>query len=179
MMARRSVLFRFHTGSIKRTHVHPTGHKVSCFDSILVRLKVSCQKNTAQPSFLRFDSILVRLKVAMCDNLLLSCAGFRFHTGSIKREFGLCCYFNNTEFRFHTGSIKRVIVLYVSYAVPSSFDSILVRLKVTVKPSHITCPVCSFDSILVRLKVSRGNSVTSVTGVFRFHTGSIKKCIRY
>ena len=58
-------------------------------------------------------------------------------------------------FRFHTGSIKR--------RVNFNFSAI---------------PKRCFDSILVRLKVSVAFRVRQLLDWFRFHTGSIKrKCI--
>ena len=61
-MFRKSVMFRFHTGSIKRTQLATHG----------------CRH------YLGFDSILVRLKAGICGFVGLRCLVFRFHTGSIK-----------------------------------------------------------------------------------------------
>ena len=56
----------------------------------------------------------------------------------------------------------------------SSFDSILVRLKVAVKNAYLSNHLESFDSILVRLKAFYHLSTVSTTTTFRFHTGAIK-----
>ena len=134
--------FRFHTGSIKRYRFktrEELDDKTASFDSILVRLKV---RNRAQPRHFRtgtqsFDSILVRLKGRM--------------TGIPSTDA------ETPEFRFHTGSIKRggrhsqhSIQLF------RGFDSILVRLKVSVSSAQVY-----------------GDNVDLM---FRFHTGSIKSC---
>ena len=98
--------------------------------------------------------------------------GFRFQTGSIKRDFGTgecvkgVCFdsklvrlkaeqeyrqeCHQQTFRFQTGSIKRQLTWGLR-ACRSRFDSKLVRLKVK---RRVTLPVClvSFDSKLVRLK---------------------------
>ena len=56
------------------------------------------------------------------------------------------------EFRFHTGSIKSVERIKEIQQQIQSFDSILVRLKVS--ELRIDTPTkLGFDSILVRLKV--------------------------
>ena len=55
---------------------------------------------------LSFDSILVRLKGSYFSHKIKPSSGFRFHTGSIKRQHPRCCE-----------------------SQISSFDSILVRLK--------------------------------------------------
>ena len=56
-------------------------------------------------------------------------------------------------FRFHTGSIKSVAALQ-RHNIAACFDSILVRLKASVRVAITTVHVCHcFDSILVRLKV--------------------------
>ena len=56
--------FQFHTGSIKRIAAVSAldGYQVSCFNSILVRLKVE-STSSKRSKRLCFNSILVRLKV--------------------------------------------------------------------------------------------------------------------
>ena len=64
----------------------------------------------------------------------------------------MCLPDNCIEFRFHTGSIKS--------------DQLMMQSEL---------PIQSFDSILVRLKVSEANRLGLVFELFRFHTGSIKR----
>ena len=100
-----------------------------CFDSILVRLKVSTLQECCPRQILCFDSILVRLKVLRYKFNRKSRCTFRFHTGSIKSEGESAGGGDPGErfdsilvrlkvvrhsavagvgrFRFHTGSIKR------------------------------------------------------------------------
>ena len=146
--------FRFHTGSIKSNRVsHRWCSTRSCFDSILVRLKVdnpsvfhvqgigtfrfhtgSIKSKHLFPvgyGYFRFDSILVRLKDVDSRHVLLPLLGFRFHTGSIKSSHLTSNCIGNL-----------------------CFDSILVRLKVDLVHGCDADSVC-FDSILVRLKARR------------------------
>ena len=99
-------LFRFHTGSIKRL-IQNTAQYLpnTCFDSILVRLKVYCLP------------------------LVLASASFRFHTGSIKSHVGIDSTDGTKLFRFHTGSIKSTQKPVSLWLGVPRFDSILVRLK--------------------------------------------------
>ena len=120
--------FRFHTGSIKSWN-NPT-------------------RCGSEP---RFDSILVRLKGTTRTTTLTPRPEFRFHTGSIKSNATQQAKFLAIEFRFHTGSIKREALRAARTLTFSSFDSILVRLKVR-------------NRALFMIGVS----------TFRFHTGSIK-----
>ena len=99
------VVFRFHTGSIKRLSAVEFEVSDRSFDSILVRLKV-------QDKLLRSLCLLV----------------FRFHTGSIKRFASAEVGRELKTFRFHTGSIKSKPDL-TDCERRRSFDSILVRLK--------------------------------------------------
>ena len=123
------MLFRFHTGSIKREAIDEQfiTHGTS-FDSILVRLKeLKCICDALQLSKFRFhtgsikslrviitscnpgtsfDSILVRLKGAPNAEFIHASKRFRFHTGSIKRSGEQLGHVIQIEFRFHTGSIK-------------------------------------------------------------------------
>ena len=79
------MLFRFHTGSIKREAI----------DEQFITHGTS------------FDSILVRLKELKCICDALQLSKFRFHTGSIKSLRVIITHAIPDEFRFHTGSIKR------------------------------------------------------------------------
>ena len=84
------------------------GTELPSFDSILVRLKAWSKSDVVFRDN-RFDSILVRLKVIFKMNKI----------GTLE------------TFRFHTGSIKRRLPLFAHNHRISSFDSILVRLKVS------------------------------------------------
>ena len=78
---------------------------------------------------------------------------FQFHTGSIKSANCTPNALAITEmFQFHTGSIKSDGKEWHARVRMGSFNSILVRLKVsgTFHPPFI---ILSFNSILVRLKV--------------------------
>ena len=59
----RSTGFQFHTGSIKSLETtYLKGYVQQCFNSILVRLKVTEGKRNRRFLLSRFNSILVRLK---------------------------------------------------------------------------------------------------------------------
>ena len=76
-------------------------------------------------------------------------------------------------FRFHTGSIKR-LWLCACCAGGSGFDSILVRLKGN-REAAVNYAESRFDSILVRLKANWTKPTKILSPKFRFHTGSIKR----
>ncbi len=120
---------------------------------------------------------------------------FQFHTGSIKSQIPAFLSRNSKLFQFHTGSIKRPHTrqrrldlssfnsILVRLKVPpmrrrckkflKCFNSILVRLKADTRMSPRRRSTC-FNSILVRLKgVSSGTTMSSWRE-FQFHTGSIK-----
>ncbi len=77
-------VFRFHTGSIKSSRCMAYRRHRTCFDSILVRLKVCSTTANPTGSGASFDSILVRLKDSGNRQYRLRFEEFRFHTGSIK-----------------------------------------------------------------------------------------------
>ena len=98
--------FQFHTGSIKsKKEVVRTLRGYTGFNSILVRLKVSCKP---------------KQRTLMTK--------FQFHTGSIKSVWAHYRQRSAGMFQFHTGSIKRVSHLQESNQ-GAGFNSILVRLK--------------------------------------------------
>ena len=151
------------------------------FDSILVRLKGGLSGYSDSVCHIkrefRFHTGSIKRSVTRWAGLVDSV--FRFHTGSIKRTHTLCDRLSfsfdsilvrlkgfgrpatvidavSVEFRFHTGSIKSRAVDPSPYSRSgNSFDSILVRLKVS-------SPYCS------------GSIVHTL---FRFHTGSIKRTV--
>ena len=104
-----------------------------CFDSILVRLKVSVVHFFIQ-LYAGFDSILVRLKVhnRRHSHRLRS----RFDSILVRLKGVLSTYFKGViyQFRFHTGSIKRQPQADTN-TTSISFDSILVRLKAHSNPN--------------------------------------------
>ena len=67
-----SVLFRFHTGSIKSRKKVIDLIELQCFDSILVRLKATTCGRVSVPKMIKF----------------------RFHTGSIKRPHQIANMFD-------------------------------------------------------------------------------------
>ena len=142
-------MFQFHTGSIKRRLRAFHVSRFTCFNSILVRLKVPIDV-VGGLTFERFNSILVRLKVGGYFSTPFQIT-FQFHTGSIKSVFhaGIADFedgFNSILVRLKV-SKKRV-----RGGIFKRFNSILVRLKGDAAVDSFVELNCSFNSILVRLK---------------------------
>ena len=106
-----------------------------CFDSILVRLKVTYGKSLSSTIPFRFHTGSIKRgssayppkvrqrfrfhtgsikSVAKQIQEKSSLQKFRFHTGSIKSQVIFNDRLDMVMFRFHTGSIKRVVVLRVN-----------------------------------------------------------------
>ena len=118
-------MFLFHTGSIKRkVNISLKKSELTCFYSILVRLKV----------------------IILAINVFLSVL-FLFHTGSIKRNRDRRSRRENHQFLFHTGSIKSENYWTDEAETETSFDSILVRLKVFMKAIDIL-----YGTLMIRVK---------------------------
>ena len=75
--------FQFHTGSIKRSAAKRGNYTLTCFNSTLVRLKVSVLLPVALP-LRSFNSTLVRLKGTETNYGQNLGKPFQFHNGSIK-----------------------------------------------------------------------------------------------
>ena len=99
---------------------------------------------------------------------------FQFHTGSIKSWEADLAFPATGSFQFHTGSIKSIPIQSV-FPLHRCFNSILVRLKVNISTQLRLMDLISFNSILVRLKVSSFVLSETISTVFQFHTGSIKR----
>ena len=101
------MLFRFHTGSIKsRKPITANRDTRKGFDSILVRLKADPLADAAANGGFRFHTGSIKRDVHLYSTPRLS-AEFRFHTGSIKSRLAFTEHKHILKFRFHTGSIKR------------------------------------------------------------------------
>ena len=101
-----------------------------------------------------FNSILVRLK-ATHHRFVDPSDLFQFHTGSIKSTDNKVTHISRRRrFQFHTGSIKSEGISKEASRLYDSFNSILVRLKVS-KATGLQPKFASFNSILVRLKVDK------------------------
>ena len=101
-----------------------------------------------------FDSILVRLEEPPSIRDMCPLPQFRFHTGSIRRYLGFVSA-RYTGIRFDSILVRlEVSMLKSRLTISTSFDSILVRLEVSLFAMPCTdCPMAGFDSILVRLEV--------------------------
>ena len=124
---RPSRQFRFHTGSIKRKPLPNLKPLPNRFDSILVRLKVPRRYHRRLlDRGSGFDSILVRLKASLPSAIF---AGqFSFDSILVRlKERAVSVIFSKIMFRFHTGSIKSlnvgVVCVYVCVvSIPYWFD---------------------------------------------------------
>ncbi len=137
---------------------------MSCFNSIMVRLKVSVlnirslcvilfqfHNGTIKRHILHwlwqrfccFNSIMVRLKDSCKPRDKNVVPMFQFHNGTIKSEPLTFHPFGFFKFQFHNGTIKSLSPWFLNGYV-SCFNSIMVRLKV---PAALPAALAAIVSI--------------------------------
>ena len=149
-------------------------HELLCFNSIVVRLKEQSLWLPCKWDKTSFNSIVVRLKVRQTFEMEHGRKGFnsivvRLKVRDTMRDGKLLW-----QFQFHSGSIKRELQAAARMQDEKRFNSIVVRLKESVRHCFDD-PITCFNSIVVRLKESQGRGGRACRSLFQFHSGSIKR----